>query len=129
MTDLGPTGRTKHTEVGPTVWEVLSENELRRLDRLKQVEQNAANMRLAKQLLLWSLTIALGGLLAWFAYGLIAHMMQAPERERRIDACATAMASESARESTEVPIPPCASLSVSERREAAYTYAKREGLL
>lgn len=129
MVDVGPTGRTKHTEDGPTVWEVLSAEEQGRLERLRQAEQNAANMRLAKQLLLWSITIALGGLLAWFAYGLIAHMVQAPERERRIDACATAMASESARESAEVPIPPCKSLSVSDRREAAYVYAKREGLL
>lgn len=122
VTDLGPTGRTKHTE-GRSLSEVA------RLERLEQAERDAENMRLAKRLLLWSLTIALGGLLAWFAYGAVATMMKAPERERRIDACATAMASESARESTEVPISQCRSLSPSERREAAYTYAQREGLL
>lgn len=130
MTDLGPTGRTKHTQDDPrTVWELLSMEEQRRPERLKQAEQNAANMRLAKQLLLWSLTIAMAGLLAWFAYGLVSTMMKAPERERRINACATAMAAESAREGTEVPIPQCRALSPSERREAAYTYARREGLL
>jgi hypothetical protein len=130
VTDLGPTGRTKHTEDDPySHYGILSQDPEEYAKRLEQAERNAENMRLAKRLLLWSLTIALGGLLAWFAYGLVATMMKAPERERRIDACATAMSSESARESTEVPIPQCRSLSVSERREAAYVYAKREGLL
>lgn len=127
MTDLGPTGRTQHTD--DPVADVLSWGEDMRLERLKQAEQHAENMRLARRLVSWSFTLAVVGLLAWFAYGAVATMMKAPERERRIDACATAMASESARESTEVPIPQCRSLSPSERREAAYTYARREGLL
>jgi hypothetical protein len=120
---LGPTGgRTKDTEDVSTGREVLVETR-------EATRQEAEAVLLAKQLLLWSLTIAMAGLLAWFAYGLVSTMMKAPERERRINACATAMAAESARESTEVPIPQCRSLSPSERREAAYTYAQREGLL
>jgi hypothetical protein len=128
VTDLGPTGRTQHTD-DPVPYGALLWGEKERLERLEQAERNAENMQMARRLVSWSLTLAVVGLLAWFAYGAVATMMKAPERERRIDACATAMASESARESTEVPIPQCRSLSPSERREAAYTYAQREGLL
>lgn len=112
--------RTKHTEDVPDaikigLWDEVTEENRR--------------MRLVQRLLGWALIIAVVALLAWVATLKAVEISQRDDRDRRIHACATAMASESARESAEVPIPRCESLSPSERREAAYVYAQREGLL
>jgi len=126
--DLGPTGRTKHTD--ETGWPLsrVKPWEGQRTEA-EQYRQEQARMRLTISLLGWSIVITVLALAGWLAYLKLDEHMSAPERERRIDACATAMASESAREAVEVPIPACDSLSPSERREAAYVYAHREGML
>jgi hypothetical protein len=114
MTDLGPLGgRTKTTEDSPPE---QSEREIKRISTVMA-------------LLKWTFVATMTGLCLWVLVVAVIELTQRAERDRRIDACATAMASESAQEGVGVPIPQCESLSDSERREAAYIYVQRRNLL
>lgn len=113
MMDLGPTGRTKHTEdhrpVSPTVSTV---------EELKRV-------RMARDLMGLTIICVVVGLSLWAGALALLHHMQAPERGRTIRACAVAMEHE---EELRGPVVECEGLDASERQEAAYQYGHMRGL-
>lgn len=113
MMHLGPTGRTKHTEdwqpVNPTVVAVRELKEARR----------------ALRVLKWAVIIGVMAAAVWVIGTSVVDLVQAPERERRVRACAVAMEHQ---EHLRGPVPECEPLSASERREAAYEYGRMRGL-
>lgn len=137
MIYLGPTGRTKHTEDGwPSsrvrpygnddgtvsyeevdyaVKQAWREREQRRQERIAMV----------RSLIKWSLIITTIGLFLWVMTASIWTLAHREETQRRIRACAAAMA---AQETLRGPVAQCDPLSPSERREAAYQYGEMKGL-
>lgn len=77
--------------------------------------------RLAKACLL----VAIVGLLLWMVYGLIAAMVKAPERERRIEACVAGMFNVDGGG----PVKTCEGLDADQKRQASYEYMQRLGWL
>lgn len=124
---LGPTGRTKNTEdpswpasrvkpwapkdkpVSPTVAAIRE---------LRQLRRSLSIMR-------WVIVAVMVAMGVWVIGVSIVDLVQAPERERRVRACAVAMDHQ---ETLRGPVSACEPLSASERREAAYQYGQMRGL-
>lgn len=123
MTDLGPTGRTKHTEDDGC----LPYEEDYATKRVQRERAQARRERIAmtRSLLKWSLIITVTGLCCWVLTTAIWSLAHREETQRRVRACAAAMA---AQETLRGPVAQCEPLSPSERREAAYQYGQMRGL-
>lgn len=73
------------------------------------------------RLIRWVLVTAVVTVLVWWALSALVQHMREPEQERRVRACTAAM---DADEDLRGPIPACEALSASQRREAAYRFAR-----
>jgi hypothetical protein len=69
--------------------------------------------------------LAIGAIVLWAGVDALSDTMKAPERERRIEACAVGMT----RSTGDGPVEACKGLSEDEKREASYEYLKRVGWL